>query len=279
MVAEPKEIIGWEAEKKNLFSGTETGTDKIDGYKAITRSDNGKVLSIMKDSYHPMLNSEFMDVAAKLQEISGFKIAGYTEFKEGRKVLGFLENNRDDFYIGGHKIKDYFLIGNSFDGSTSFFQGTSTILIRCQNQFSQIVKMSQIRHTKKFQSKLEELYTYLDLFFNQREQIYETFNRAGNVTLTPELRDSLIEFALGVTETTDKEISARKLAQMDILRNSILAETKDLGDNLFGAFNGVTKYTTHELVVKNPSFGNLYGTQGLINERAIEFVTKQLVLA
>lgn len=277
---ELKQTIGWEIKGENVFSGDVVGLEKIKGYKAISRDDNGSILSVMKNSYSPMTNAEFIDVLGNIQRISGFKFVGYNEFGGGKKILGFLENDRDDLLIGGHKMKNYMLLGNSFDGSTSFFTGTSTVLIRCQNQFSQIQKFTKIRHTKQIQGKLEEYYSYLDSFFAQREELKRTFEKAGNIFLTEKLQEEMINFVLDVKEVTDKELSARKQNQIEMLRSSIRGESSDLGWNLWSAFNGVTKYTTHELETKKAStFGNLFGIKADINNRAIQFVNDKLVLS
>lgn len=270
--------ISWEIENKNVFSGTHIGVNQIDGYKAIIRNDNGTVLSVMKNSYSPVNNAEFLEIVAKIQEISGFRLAGFNEFKDGRKVLGFLENNREDFSIGGNKIKDYFILGNSFDGTSSFFTGTTSVLIRCQNQFSQIIEHNKIRHTKKIKTKLDEYYAYLNFYFNQRDTLYKTFERIGNIKLTEELQEQMINFLLGVKDNPEKELSTRKQNQIELLRNTILEETKDLGDNLWGAFNGATRYTTHEIESRNPVFGNIFGIQGDINKKALSFVEERLNL-
>lgn len=156
MVRNLDEKLTWEVESKNIFSGEVVGMDKIPGYKAISRNDNQVVLSVMKNSYSPMLNAEFLEIVENIRTISGFKLEGFNEFKQGKKVLAFLKNDREDFYIGGHKIEDYFLLGNSFDGSSSFFQGTSTELIRCTNAFSKIQVHSKIRHTKNIKDKISE---------------------------------------------------------------------------------------------------------------------------
>jgi len=278
MIRELDEKIGWEIENKNVFSGDQIGLEKVIGYKAIIRNDDGSVLSVMKTSYSPMTNTEYLDIVAKIQEISGFRLAGFNEFKGGRKVLGFLENTRKDFYIGTHKIKDYLILGNSFDGSTSFFTGTSTVLIRCQNQFSQIIELNKIRHTKKIKTKLDEYYAYLDFYFNKRDELYKTFERIGNIKLTEELQEQMINFVLGVKKVTAEELSTRKQNQIELLRTNIVTEMKELGDNLWGAFNGVTKYTTHEITPRNPVFGNLFGSQADINNRALAFVEERLSL-
>jgi len=273
MLRELDNQLTWDVEKKSLSLLNDS--TPISDYTAIVRNDNNHILSIMKDSYLPMTNREFSTAVEKIQEISGFNLTGYNEFKQGRKVLAFLENNIEDFYIGGHKIKDYLLLGNSFDGSTSFFQGTSTILIRCQNQFSKIQVHSKIRHTKQFNAKLDEYYSYLQFYFNQRKELYGFFNQIGNVRVTEKLQEDLINFVLNIDPKTE-ELSTRKKNQIENLRLNILSETKDLGDNMWGAFNGITKYTTHDISPKEEVFGNVFGIQADINNRAIEFMEKQL---
>jgi hypothetical protein len=274
MYRELDNTIVWEIEKKKIYSGK-----LIPGYNVITRNDNGNVLAVAKSSYTPMLNSEFIDVAGKIQEISGFELIGFNEFKKGKRVLGFLKNNRENFYIGNHEIKSFLLIGNSFDGSSSFFQGTSSLLIRCQNQFSQIQVHNKIRHTKQIKTKLEEFYFYLESYFKQNKDLLNNFEKLGDIKLTEELREKMISFVLDVKEVTDKELSARKQKQIDLLRNSMFREIKDLGDNMFGAFQGVTFYTTHELSTRESAFGNVFGAPATINNRALEFANKQLVLS
>ena len=60
MIRELDKTIDWEIEDKSVFSGDQIGLNKIEGYKAIIRDDNGEILSVMKKSYSPMNNSEFL---------------------------------------------------------------------------------------------------------------------------------------------------------------------------------------------------------------------------
>jgi hypothetical protein len=274
MLRDLDSMINWEVEKKDIF----TDGEKIDGYQAIRRNDNNKVLSVMKTSYSPMLVTEFLETVEKIKEISGFELVGFNEFREGRKILGFLKNNRENFYIGNHKIDDYMLLGNSFDGTSSFFQGTSTVLIRCTNQFSQIHQHNKVRHTKNFKEKMDEFYSYLNFYFNERAKLYSTFEKLGNIKFTEEMREKMIKFVLNVPEISDKELSKRKENQMSILRDSILTETKELGENLWGAFNGITHFTTHKIDSRNPVFGNVFGSVADINTRGMEYVSRNLLI-
>lgn len=271
--------FNWDITENPVFQGTDAQNIAIvDGSKALVRNDNNETLAIVKKSYNPMTTEAFLTTMEKLVKITGFNIEGFAEFKNGQKILGFLKNDKDNLNIGGHAIKDHLLIGNAF-GDTSFFLGTSTILIRCQNQFSQIEKISKIRHTKSFSVKLEELYHYVEFYYSKRDELYKTFERLGNVNTNEAMREKMIRFVLGVKETTETEISTRKLNQMDLLRANIVTEIADLGDNMFGLFNGITRYTTHDIISKEPSFGSVFGIKAEINAKALQFAEQEMKMS
>ena len=113
--------------------------------------------------------------------------------------------------------------------------------------------------------------TYIKSHFAERQVMYNAFNRFGDKIVSAELFDKALDFVLKVDLT--KEISSQKQNQKDALRNAIVGESNDLGDNLWGLFNGVTKYTTHELNGKDRVFGNVLGNANNINQRAYQFCT------
>lgn len=242
-------------------------------HKVISRNSDGSQISTMKNSYFPMYNADFMESTNRMAEISGFEIEGYSEFDGGRIVFSHLKNTIEDFKIGGFKIDDYLLLGSSFDGRYPFFIGTTTNFIRCQNQFSKISKVEKIRHTKSSPKKVDELLRSLEIYFQTRKEMYENFEQMGNVKIDEETKRLAMDYVLQVSkeDRLAGEISTRKLNQLEVLNNCVLTEFNDLGQNLFGLFNGVTRYTTHELNVKERSFGNIFGTAANINKRAYEF--------
>ena len=239
-------------------------------YKVISRSDNGEEISTMKNSYLPMYNSHFTESTERMAEISGFKIEGYSELDGGRIIFSHLKNTIEDFRIGGNKIDDYLLLGSSFDGRFPFFIGTTTNFIRCQNQFSQISKVEKIRHTKSAPKRVDELLRSLEIYFQTRQTMYENFERMGNVKIDEATKQLAMDYVLQISkeDRLAGEISTRKLNQLGVLNNSVITEFNDLGQNLFGLFNGVTRYTTHELNIKERSFGNIFGTAAEINKKA-----------
>lgn len=260
-------------ERPVLFTGIDEQVKTLNSHKVILRDDTNQVLSVMKSSYHPMTNGHFMESTERMKEISGFDISGYSTFDDGRIVLSHLKNNLENFEIGGHKIEDYLVLGSSFDGRYPFFVGTSTVFLRCKNQFSKLNKVQKVRHTKSSPQKIDDLYRTLEVYFNNRKKMYENFEKMREVKLDPIAKQLAMDYFLSVSkeDRLADEVSTRKTNQMEVLRNSVFTEINDLGDNLFAIFNGATRYTTHELNTKEKSFGNLFGTPAEINKRAYEY--------
>lgn len=247
---------------------------KSETHKVIHKvEDPSKVLSVMKNSYNPMYNSDFMESVERLSEISGMNIEGYQEFSSGQIVLGFLKNNINNFEINGNKIEDYLMVGSSFDGRYSFFVGTSTLLIRCMNQFSKISKISKVKHTKSAPLRREELFQTLETFFESRNKMYKNFENFTKIKVDSRLRQMAIDYIMNVSneERLEDKISSRKLNLINILQTNIDTEFADLGENVWALFNGVTRFTTHHLNTKERVFGNVFGSPATYNNRAYEF--------
>ncbi len=243
----------------------------IDSHRAIVRDDSEEVLSVMKKSYNPLRNEEFKNRVSRLAEITGFEKVGFNEFNDGKKVLAFLKNNQEITRIGAHQMDSYMVIGNSFDGSSSFFVGTSTILLRCTNQFSQIAKMMKVRHTKNSELKMDELYSYFDFYINNRKKMFENFERFGQVRVNDELRKKMVHHVLDIKgDAVIAELSTRKKNQIAKIEEAMKIEEKDLGDNLWGLFNSITRYTTHDLNRNSQTFGNVFGSAAKFNDRAYQ---------
>lgn len=252
----------------------ETITSK--SHKAIIK-ENGALLSVMKSTYNPMKNEDFMESVNRMAEISGFEIAGYSEFKGGKTVLGHLKNNIENFEIGGHKIKDYLVLGSSFDGTHPFFIGTSTILIRCTNAFSHISQVEKVRHTKSAPKKREELFQALQVYFSDRKKMYNSLEKMMKVKVDRSIIEAAKEyvFKLSKQDMLEGNLSTRKTNQMEMVHLDILGEMHEVGGTAFGLFQGFTKYTTHTANQKddNKVFGNIFGTVSEVNKRAYQFAT------
>lgn len=110
-----------------------------------------------------------------------------------------------------------------------------------------------------------------------RKALYNAIETLPSKKIHQGLIDNLIVHLLN----TDKEVpnDAVKIKILDSLqgkslRESIQHETKDLGMNAFGLFNGVTWFTSHELKTGSHNFGNATGVAQLLNAKALSFCNK-----
>lgn len=271
--------LSFEAAESPVIYDVNGKVYESESHKVIHKVENpADVLSVMKNSYQPLYNSDFMESVDRLAEISGLPIEGYSEFSGGKIVLGFLKNTIEKFEIGGHPIDDYLMVGSSFDGRYPFFVGTTTMLIRCQNQFSRISQIQKIRHTVSAPLKREELFQTLETYFLSRKIMYENFNKLIKVDISPEIRQMAVDAIMKVSEEDrlDEKISARKLNLINTLETNIDTEFADLGENAWALFNGVTRFTTHSLNTKERVFGNVFGSPAEYNNRAYKHLLQMV---
>ena len=270
--------INWEIFADKVYRAHASGIKKlITGYKALVRDDNDSELAIHKNSYKELSNGDFTKRVSGIQEVSGFSLEGYQELRGGNILLAFLKNDVEEFKIDGNKIQDYLVIGNSHDGSSGFFLGTSTHFLRCENEFSRLKRFASIRHTAGADDRLEEFMHYFVQYVNNRQKLYTKFNQFGDVIVSEEVREQMALYVLSLhkQEKLD-ELNDNQKIKLATLRSCIDGEISDLGDNMWGLFNGITKYTTHHMGARTPVFGNAMGAKADTNNRAFNFAEEVL---
>jgi hypothetical protein len=98
----------------------------------------------------------------------------------------------------------------------------------------------------------------------------------SEIKIDRSILDALANRLLNIDETKIAEgdiLSVRKGNTKVALMDSLNRETADLGMNLWGAFNGVTHYTTHTKS-STDTYGNLLGGNMKFNTDALSFLTE-----
>jgi hypothetical protein len=265
--------LTWEVERTTPLTQSVSGLYiPEDDYTALKRSDNKETLYLTRKTYTETKNSTFMEYAHKLSEASGFALEGFAEFDGGRKVLAYLRSTEDFMHkYLGLKTENYFVWGNSHDGSTPLFGGGVDFILRCSNQYGRIMKGLKIRHTKNHDVRVEEFIRLIASFKQEKEKEAQMFQKMADIKIDAKILDSLANRLLNIDETKMKEgdilhpVTGRNKAN---LMDSFLKETSDLGMNLFGAFNGITHYSTHTKK-STDAYGNILGGNMKFNEAGL----------
>lgn len=271
--------LNWTVRSEKIVS--ESGTP-IKGYHAIIRDDNNATLSVRSESYHPYQNHELMDLLYKVSQKTGLPIHNGGFFGDGHKVYVQLKSN--DLKLGNDRVEGYVTGINSFDGSTSLAFGNTNVTISCQNTFFAAYRevSNKVRHTKYMDTKIDEICVRLESAVVEEKKIFETITKMSEVRMDDKVRDLVTRALFNVDRKIDLQdvdaistVTRNKMTRFFIDLNG---EVNQKGDNLWGLFSGVTKYTTHSMSKSDNTEAKLFGVYGN-REREIFSTLSELVEA
>lgn len=268
--------LDWDVrtEKTQTISGIEL--DKI----ALVRDDTNEVLGIHSDGYATYQNSQMVDLLQRVSSLTGLEIHRGGEFGGGKKVYIQLKSN--DLKLGNDKIEGFVTGINSFDGSTSLAFGNSHLTISCTNTFFAAMKnLSKVRHTKNMELRIEDICRGVDMLVDEEKKMFDNIKMMSQTrydkSLTDRVTKSLFDIDMNISLENylmKDDLSTAKKNKVSRFYIDLNGELQQKGDNLWGLFSGVTKYTTHSLSKNDNSENKMFGLYGK-RERTIfnELVT------
>ena len=241
--------------------------------KALVRSDDQKLIGIRSRYYKPVFNRDLEAIKEKILKTGGFSFKGYEEFNRGKRILSFFEN-KNKLNICGKRVKDFLIIGNSNDGSSKLFIGTSNYMYRCENQFSMKIRAFERRHDQTFDIDAIDIEEILDVYENGRQNLYRNMEILEATPATMDLVTSLGSILLNpnLHEENKEKLTRREEDQLILFYDCIKREVGELGFNLWGVLNGVTRYTSNHLT-GNKGFGVVNGRGERLNRQAMKYLT------
>ena len=246
--------LNWTVSQDPIFT-TIGGEDiRIIGKKSLNRSDTKTSLDVMSDSYVPFQNYELIELLDKVSKQTGLELKKGGSFKDGRRV--YVQMKSGDMALNGDKIEGFLTGINSFDGSTSLAFGPSNVTISCMNTFFAAFKSleTKIRHTKNMTIKIDDICREMDKLLVEEQSIFNDIRMLSDTRFGTETVDSVIRKLFDVEkefDLNDEKLSTRTRNNINQFYVDLNGELQQKGDNLWGLFSGVTKYTTHSMSKKD----------------------------
>jgi phage/plasmid-like protein (TIGR03299 family) len=260
--------LNWTVSKQPIqtVSGIEI-PDKI----AIMRNDTEQVLGIHGKNYDPYQNHELMELLHQIGGKTGLSVHSGGFFKGGGKIWFQLKS--DNLSLNGDIIEGFLSGFNSFDGSSSLGLGNSTKTVSCENTWWAAYRevKTKLRHSASMRPKIEEMLANIDIVMQQEQKLFEEIIKLSETRMTHAQEDLVTALLFNLTQEeilNEHELSTRKKNQMEDFRKDLRAEVAGKGDNLWGLFSGVTRYTTHSMKKTDNSEGKMFGQTG-VRERKI----------
>lgn len=255
--------LNWTVREESIT--TESGII-VPKSKAIIREDTNTVLSVHGDGYFPYQNHQMVDLLDKVSQQVGLPIHKGGYFGEGEKV--YLQLKSNDLKLGNDRVEGFITGVNSFDGSTSLAFGPSNITISCQNSFFAAFRNlnAKIRHTKNMEMRIDDICRGLEGVLEEEKEMFEDIKKLSETKMTKKQEDwvtrTLFNIMRDVDMNDENAVSTVTRNRLSRFYVDLNGEIKEKGDNLWGLFSGVTKYTTHSLSKGDNSENKMFGTYG-----------------
>jgi len=126
------------------------------------------------------------------------------------------------------------------------------------------------------------------MLLEEEMRLMKVYSELAETSATKDLANELVTSLLGFNRTATKEeledmgIKSRSKNIMETLHKSIDFQMTDKGENMWGLFNGITHFTTHEKSVPNRKFGReeslYFGSGATMNQDGLAFVMNEAEL-
>lgn len=248
----------------------------LDGYNALVREDTNVALSVRGEGYYPYQNHELVELLDRVSGLTGLSIHRGGFFGDGQKV--FIQLKSNNLRLGNDRVEGYLTGINSFDGTTSLAFGPSNITISCQNKFFASFRemQSKVRHTKNMVMRVDEICRRLEGVLDEEKILFDKIVRLSETPFDQAIKDSVTRRLFNI----DKDVDLNDMDSISgVTRNKLSRYYVDLngelqgkGDNLWGLFSGVTKYTTHSLTKNDNTEAKMFGVYGKREKEIFEML-------
>lgn len=256
--------LDWNYRVERVFTESGIELDRI----GIVREDTNQILGVHSNGYVPFANDQLVELLQRVSSLTGLEIHKGGEFGGGKKVFVQLKSN--DLKLGNDRVEGFVTGINSFDGSTSLAFGNSNLTISCQNTFFAAYRnLDKVRHTKNMNYKIDEICRGIDVLVEEEKQMFTTIKKMSETRFSQETKDRVIKTLfdidmdiklVGFNDSEELSTNTKnKLSRMYIDMNG---EIQGKGDNVWGLFSGITKYTTHSLTKYDNTENKMFGTYG-----------------
>jgi len=260
----------------------------IPGYKAVTRNDNGKVLSVMGDGYVPFQNAQGFEFADSIvgEGAAQYETAGSLN---GNRRIWLLAKLPNDIRVEGTDdvSKLFLLFANSHDGTLAQTVQLTAVRVCCNNTLSAALMdgnvQFKVRHTKNAMSKLSEAHRILGLASERFTSMESNINKLAKQPFSEAQMKGLAEFLFPAN--SEGEVSTRSLNNRDALMQAWESAPGAVPGSMWGADNAVSYFTDHMRSTRTSEGGTAqesklnsiwFGSAAQMKVKATEYLYQQM---
>ena len=285
--------LDWQVQEKQIYRMPVENVDfashvRVPEYKALTRSDNGKTLAVMKETYKPLQNSEAFSFFNPFIEskLASFETAG--SLKEGKIVWILATLNKAPIDVGGGDIVNkHLLLSNSHDGTMAVRVGFTPTRVACNNTLtmahnSEKSTLLRVKHSSKVSERMANIQGIINAYDAKFEATADQYKMLSKKSVNQKDLEKYVSIIFETNENgTDREkIRAKRMKEQiqSLFENGAGQTLKSAKGTAWGMYNSVTEYLTHyagkddESRLERNWFGSFQRKNTQAFDLAMEFV-------
>ena len=268
----------WIVERKPLY--LEGDPRPIEGFDALTRSDNGYVLTVQPKTYQVVQYQKALEVLEAAAKDGGIRFASAGTLDKGRKGWALAYIPSAEFSVAGSEVKPYLLMSTAHDGTMNAQYHFTATYVVCNNTLTAALASAtdglRIRHTRNANRRIEDasaLVAQARDFFGQFHQVALNLvaRRMNAAQFTGFARELFPRTPAEERDGIQVSLHAHNVTKLYCLGRQRAASNAP--GTRWAAYNAVTEYLDHHINRRTPDSrfkAIMFGDGAKVRQRALE---------
>jgi phage/plasmid-like protein (TIGR03299 family) len=259
--------LDWEVGLKDLYTRREDGNvDEQVDHRATYRLKDNKILGVVGPTWKPLQNKDafgFFDAFVAAGQAT-YNTAG--ALRGGRRVWILAKLGGELVISGDDIVEKYLLLSNSHDGSLAIRVGFTPVRVVCANTLaaahsanqSSLIKITHHGNAKNALDSIADVMNVVNRKFEATAEQYRMLAAKGcseadlkkyvNLVFAEKrVKDAIAAAALDEKELTAEDLRSNVYPKvLDLFETGRGTELPGVKGTLWGAYNAINEYITHE---------------------------------
>lgn len=266
--------LDWQVVERPLYLGDGV---KVDTHRAMVRDSDNTLLGVVGSDFTPLQNNQAFDQFRDIVDSGEVTIEAAGSLRDGKRIwiLAAMRDGTADVQRGD-AIKSHVLLAHGHDGSLSIRFGFTKTRVVCANTLAVAMRndktsLGVLRHTKNATSRLTKFRETFDMQRAELKASLETYRELARRKCNDKNLVRYVREVLKPGAADDDKAVVRNVDDMvrmfDYGRGAELSR-----GTMWGAFNAVTEYMTHERGrgADSRQNSNWFGDGAKLADRALE---------
>ena len=241
------------------------------------RSTDRSILGVVGPEFTPLQNADAFGFFQPFLDNGTARLEAAGSLRMGKRVWVLASINQQADIVEGDEVRNYVLLAHGHDGSLAIRVGFTMVRVVCANTLSASLsdgssKLVKINHRKHAPAALRMVQDAMQLATKDFQATTEVLRGLAKIDCTEELLKRYTREVFGAGNANDDDASKRIVGNvLRLAEQGRGTEVPGVRGTMWGAFNAVTEYLTHERGKSDDSRveSQWFGDSAMLTERAL----------